>query len=348
VSQLAVGSSIEVESANPAIESPHEISPGVAAKKTACLLVGFDIEQPPVFSVSTGPLTASVRELGYGLVRVIDKAKGLPFLRRQTEGTYDSPGPVRRRYRAMRSYLASELVLPNYEPSTDPRLHWSGESPAFEASRQIIKFTEQQDSVQLICHVLAPRENETTSRLIGEFFEEFNSTKGESTLCDIESHICLVGRSSFRIGRRQYWEILVGPMEGLSDVDLDETLDSGNNDAQELLSTRGERRLINMTSRQAADERKNGVALLDSADTEEFNDRSRIDWDFMSHQIARAVEEGIDLDEEFVESLAVQRLEHARTVLAVETPGPTLESSRRIAREVVAIHRLALEKHGES
>jgi hypothetical protein len=103
-----------------------------------------------------------------------------------------------------------------------------------------------------------------------------------------------------------------------------------------------------MTTDQTAEERVNGAALLDSAVHEGFDERTRVDWEFMSRLIALALEEGQDLDEDFVESLAVRRLEHARTVLAVESPGPTLESSRRIAREVVEIHRLAIEKRDGS
>jgi hypothetical protein len=66
----------------------------------------------------------------------------------------------------------------------------------------------------------------------------------------------------------------------------------------------------------------------------------------MTDEISRAIKSGVVLDDEFVEALAHRRYEHARVVLADVNPGPTLESSRRIAREVVAIHQLALGGSG--
>jgi hypothetical protein len=234
-------------------------------------------------------------------------------------------------------------MLPDYEPSQNPHLHWTGKSPAFEVSRQIIEFTEERgDPIRLICHVLAPRENDTTLRLIGEFF---TSTEGGSTLCDYESHLCLVGRSSFRIGRRHYWEIVVGPIEGLADVDVSAVV--GKTHAQELSSTWNLTQVNDMKLTPALDVRRDG-RQFDSAETKGFDDRTRADWDFMSNEIAQAIDAGVDLDDEFAEDLAHRRLEYARTALAGEKPGPTIESSRRIVQDVLAIHRLAGEKRNRS
>jgi hypothetical protein len=89
-----------------------------------------------------------------------------------------------------------------------------------------------------------------------------------------------------------------------------------------------------------------GGALPDAATFDAMATRTEADWEFMSEKIGAAIKRGVILDDAFVEELAARRFEHAQVILAGERPGPTLESSRRIVREVVAIHQLALGGSG--
>jgi hypothetical protein len=75
----------------------------------------------------------------------------------------------------------------------------------------------------------------------------------------------------------------------------------------------------------------------------ELDDRTAVDWNFIASEIGRALDSGVALDDGFVDHLAQLRFANARELWSGEGPGPTLDSSRRIVREVVEIHKLAVD-----
>lgn len=342
---------VAIEPATLPDESRREILPGVAEVMTRRLWVGFQLDRPPVFSAAVGPWTAPLRELGYGIVGLLVGAKQLPLIRGRVRAAEDRPGQLRQQYRALRSSLAANLVLPGYQPAVQLDQQWEGVAPGFEASRRVIDFEDNQGPFRLICHVFAPLQTEVTERLLEGFVEEFNKKQAESAVCDISSDLCLFGHSSIRLPRRQYWEIVIGQPERLADVSgyQDSVLLSGETAGIEVGQIASDGRTVkSVRDSEQPGQGAIGSALVDTATVDEINARSALDWDFMASEIARAVEAHVALDDDFIEDLARRRFEHAQTALAAEKPGPTLESSRRVAREVVAIHRLALNPEDDA
>jgi hypothetical protein len=186
-------------------------------------------------------------------------------------------------------------------------------------------------------------------RLLGQFLEAFPVEERKSELCDVESRLCLLGRSRFRFLRRQYWEIVIGSGDRILDVDFAGPLPTpplGEAIVGQVDQLEGTVGTVRKPS--ALNEVTIGSVLPDAATMKEMDARTAVDWDFMADAIHQAVEKGAELNDDFVEDLARRRFEHAREALAGERPGPTLESSRRVVREAVEIHRIALEEdlHG--
>jgi hypothetical protein len=56
-------------------------------------------------------------------------------------------------------------------------------------------------------------------RLLDQFVNDFSPENPETELWDEHSGMLLVGhRSSFRLGRRSYWEIVIAPEGGIASV----------------------------------------------------------------------------------------------------------------------------------
>lgn len=345
---------VHVEPDLPSSEPSHRIRPGIETKSTLRLLVGFDLSSPPLFETDADPWTGARRELGYWMV------SGLESIRRTWLfgfGEYRDrpPGFFRRAYRRVRRRVAAVFLLPSYRlPSQQHSIReWEVDDPGFEASRRIFDLRDKQTSLKIVCHVFAQRHGAVTDRLLEDFAGGFTRGLDESRICDVESHLHLLGRSSLRLPRRQYWEIVIGPLDLLlEDPGLNPTVspepltlkpDIGpiDKNREEQGST-----LASVEPHLTADH-VFGSALPRVDILREINERSVVDWKFMTDRIDAAIAEGADLDDEFVERLAQERFLHAKEVLAGERPGPTIDSSRRIVREVVDIHRLGHESDSE-
>ncbi len=317
---MAVADLVAIEPADEPTESRRSLRPGVDLQKSFRFWVGFRLERPPILSASVKRWTAPEREVGYWLVHRMEAAKDLPLVSSQTGYTEESPGFIKRGYRSLRSLLAARLVLPKYRQASEPAQGWEGTAPGFEASRRVIEFS--QDNFVLVCHVFAPRDAAVADRLLGQFLETFSTERESWAFCDEASRLCLLAHSSFRFFRRHYWEIVIGPAERVADPEVD---------GEALLPIKVDFQMDEI-----------GSALLDGAALDEMNARSALDWKFMSAEIKHALEAGNKLDDDFVEQLARQRFENAKEILAVEKPGPTLDSSREIAREMVRLYTLGL------
>jgi|GEM_PF-7074482 len=89
-----------------------------------------------------------------------------------------------------------------------------------------------------------------------------------------------------------------------------------------------------------------GTKTIYDAFDERLYRRSEADWEFVADKIAAAQGEGRSLDEDFIETVARERLALAGTYAYSNRPdaGPTLESSIGIVRSIVRLHLTALDQ----
>jgi hypothetical protein len=345
---------IEVAARTPRDWQPAQlIGSGIFASLTCQLLLRFRNDARLTFDLMPGPRTAMAREFGYRLVEALGGiSRKLP----------DQIAP-QRACRSLQRAFAERFVLPRYHvlgsvKSADHRI--TNDQFDFEATRRVFKFKgDRAPENLLICHVLAQREHRTTERLLVEFVKTVGrGDEPESVRCDTESGLCLWSGSSGHWAGRAYREILIGSPDVLPAVPSDvlpqvqsAPADIGTKPGQQVSD---EPRLNDVMplheakGSQSASERDRveGDDLYAAFD-EALYKRSESDWEFVAGQIEEAHKAGRALDERFVETIARQRLELAKTYTYSDRPnaGPTFESSLGIVRSVLNLHLTALKQY---
>ncbi len=325
------------------------IRSGITPSLTCQLYVGFRTNASLTFDFMPGPRTAMVREFGYRLVEGLERvSRRLP----------DWMAPPQRACLALQRAFAERFVLPRYRlsASASARSVDQGESIGklgFEATRRVFKFEAVGAAENLlICHVLAQRQYRSAEHLLVEFVKAVGrGDEPESVRCDPESGLCLWSGPGGHLAGRSYREILIGspdvlpssPPEAVlnvSSVSADRSPDTGHQvlDRPKLDDT------MSINGAQGAETA--GDNVYDAFDAA-FYARSEADWELVAGQIEQAHRAGRDLDEAFIESVARQRLELARTYDYSDRPdaGPTLESSLGIVRSILNLHLTALDQY---
>jgi hypothetical protein len=247
--------------------------------------------------------------------------------------------------------FAERFVLPKrrFDPGPSDG-HWANvDKFGFEASRRIFKIEgSDAPSSQLVCHVLAQTEYQTTERLLADFVERFHhGDDSESVHCDSKSDLCLWTSPSWRlIGRRSYCEVVIA-WPGALPKAFPKSGDGGRATA---LQPSGGREIEPMaalkhTNGGKADASQESVPVHspNAAFDEALYKRSEADWTFVSAQIEAARKDGRDLDQKFTEEVARRRLRQAGTYAYSDRPdaGPTFESSLGIVRTILSLHLAA-------
>ncbi len=302
------------------------------------------MEVPPVFDLAVSRWTGATREIGYAIVGGLEKFKyRLPMFLEQPVNP-ERPGAARRIVRWLRLSLAIRFLLPAWRNSSPSELVSSAwyelPSPGFEASRRVFEFQDGEANVgQLICHVFAEQQGEAADRLLSKFAVIVGrGVQPSSGMYDAESRLCLHGRLSARLRGRQYWEIIIGSWERFPPEPAPVGVSADASGGQ---FVQGGLTLGSVSEYDTPDAEALGVEMPDAEFLQGVAERSEVDWKFVMSEIHVRVNKGESLDESFIQALAERRLAHAKRELPMEEPGPTLDSSLEIVRDIVALYEMA-------
>jgi hypothetical protein len=337
------GDLIEVAAAPPREWRPRQLDDsGILPSLTGRLLISFQTEVRPTFGLAVGYRTAVAREAGYWLVARLESiSQALPEQLAQNI--------PQRACRSLQRTFAKLFVLPTpllKDSTSGRRLLAGSQGFRFEATRRVFTF-EDQDAREnrLICHVLAAREHRTTDRLLVEFVTAIREGQEPAEIrCEDDSGLCLWSKPSGTLAGKIYREVVIAPPEVMpkakyppADIDL--------GTEQPAVDEPPVKPLHEIGTPKASKAPSEG-AIYDAFDKRLYQ-RSEADWKFVAEKIAEAQEEARPLDDDFVETVARQRLEYAQSYSYSDRPdaGPTLQSSIGIARSIVQLHLTALEHY---
>lgn len=323
------------------------VGSGILASLTCELFVRFQTQAPPRFDSPPGPRTALAREIGYWLVVRLERISAR--LPRRVAANIPQ-----RACRSLQKSFTRQFVLPKAHIGERESAHLLERAPVddpfrFEATRRVFRF-ENEDGARenmLICHVLSQREHRTTDRLLIEFVTAVG--KGDeprSIHCDKESGLCLWNWPSGYWAGKSYREVVIAPLDALPQAGA-QLADTDTGTAHLALDSPESDSMTFLRDIDVAAATTDTEPNLSKAFDGELYERSEADWEFVAGEIERAYGAGQPLDDEFVESLAQRRLEHAKTYPYPDRPdaGPTLESSVSIVRSILNLHLTALRHY---
>ncbi len=349
-SDFASDDLIEVTAGMPRDWQPAQLlGSGILASLTCQLLVRFQTQEPLAFDVSPGPRTAMAREVGYWLVKRLEGvSEKLP--------KRVAANVPRRVCLSLQRDFARWFVLPkpraaDTESARSTIERETDDGPLrFEATRRVFKFEDESAPEHLlICHVLSQREHRTVDRLLVDFVTAVSKGhEPESIHCDDESGLCLWSSPSGHWAGKAYREIVIAPLDALpkgkshsADTSTGH-LALGGSTLDDVTPLHD----IEVTDANSALQVDADTGIYDAFD-EKLYRRSEADWEFVAGRIEEAHKAGRPLDDDFVETLARERLELAKTYRYSDRPdaGPTLDSSIGIVRSILNLHLTALRQY---
>jgi hypothetical protein len=300
----------------------YAVIPGVEEQLTYRCVVNFPRERDlAVRMFERGPGAVLGREVAFALLRAIE-------IPRDVLARVDSASAIRKAYRGLRAALAAKVV-----PVTpmDARERVVADL-RFEASRRVFRFEiPGTQRFSLVCHILAPRSETTTARLLEDVVDAYYHGTKEPAWYDEREDLfvrCQVVRQRpwDRLARRTYCDIVIAPPKVTTDLlpVPKPSVEASPNGLQSNVIP--------------------GAGVL-GADTDAVHRQAERDWHFVAERLRQAEEHERPIDEAFITDLAKRRWRNARSALAAgpgaHVPGPSLDTSERIVRSIVEMHRLA-------
>jgi hypothetical protein len=245
-------------------------------------------------------------------------------------------------------HWARSSLLARFMPSTLELQDNEVDVPwVIEASRRVVhvhgRGTEPRPAT-FIFHVFAESPDNDVEQLFAKFLDSVQQGEPPARLTDPRSQRVLLPRPAGHVARRFYWAVNI-TREG---VDLPAGFAQAAHSWTDVWQAGS--RLVRFRAQIEAE----SMAVSDNSSVDgEAHDglalasaRADRDWALVDAAITTATKDGRPLDDEFVEEMARRRFEEARRTYAYaqrSNAGPSLESSRRIVRDIIEMHSVSEE-----